>query len=131
MLTNASLVTATVTALEAGFCHVALTADLRSTRSGYLGGMAAMGGVGFVSAGILLAMSPFVLVALAPLPLAAAAGFAIGRGYRTIPERTLLGLERALDHLERGDVKPAHALPSRGPGVVGAILDEVRKALNP
>lgn len=131
MLTRAGLVTATVTALEPGFCHVALSADLRATRSGFVGGMAAMGGLGIVSAGILMVMSPFWPVALAPLPLGAVAGWAIARGYRPIPERTLLGLERALDHLERGEVKPAHALPPRAGGVVGALLDEVRKALNP
>ncbi len=131
MLTRASLVTATITALEPGFCHVALGADLRGTRGGYVGGMAAMGGLGVASAGILLLMSPFVLVAAVPLPLGAAAAWAVGRSYRPIPERTMLGLERALDHLERGDVKPSHALPPRGGGVVGALLDEVRKALNP
>jgi hypothetical protein len=131
MLTRAELVTATVTALEPGFCHVALSADLRATRSGFLGGMAAMGGLGIASAGILAAMSPFLLVAAVPLPLGLVAGWAIARGYRPIPERTMLGLERALDHLERGDIKPAHALPPRGAGVVGALLDEVRKALNP
>lgn len=131
MLTRASLVTATVTALEPGFCHVSLGADLRATRSGFVGGMAAMGGLGVASAGILLLMSPFWLVAVVPLPLGAAAAWAVGRAYQPIPGRTMLGLERALDHLERGDVKPSHALPPRGGGVVGALLDEVRKALNP
>ncbi len=131
MLTRAGLVTATVTALEPGFCHVALSADLRATRSGFVGGMTAMGGLGVASAAILMVMSPFWLLAAAPLPLAALAGWAISRQFRPIPERTLLGLERALDHLERGDVKPSHALPPRGSGVMGAFLDEVRKALNP
>lgn len=131
MLTRASLVTATITALEPGFCHVALSADLRATRGGYVGGMAAMGSLGVAGAAILLLMSPFWLVAVAPLPLGAAAAWAVGRAYRPIPERTMLGLERALDHLERGEVKPSHALPPRGGGVVGALLDEVRKALNP
>jgi hypothetical protein len=131
MLTRAGLVAATVTALEPGFCHVALSADLRATRGGYLGGMAAMGGLGVASTGILLLMSPFWLVAAVPLPLAAAAGWAVGRAYRPIPDRTMLGLERALDHLERGEVKPSHALPPRAGGVMGALLDEVRKALNP
>ena len=131
MLTQASLVTATVTTLEAGFCHVALGADLRATRAGFVGGVAAMGGLGIASAGTLLAMSPFWLVAAAPLPLGAIAGWAIARAYRPIPGRALLGLERALDHLERGEIKPGHALPPKGGGVVGAFLDEVRKALNP
>jgi len=131
MLTRAGLVTATVTALEPGFCHVALSADLRATRSGFIGGMATVGTVGLVSAGILLVMSPFWLVAVAPLAVMASAGWAISRQFRPIAARTQLGLERALDHLERGDIKPSHMLPPRGGGVVGALLDEVRKALNP
>jgi hypothetical protein len=131
MLTRASLVTATVTPLEPGFCLVALTADLRPTRAGFIGGGAAMGGLGIASAAILVLMSPFWLLAAAPLPLAAVAGWAIARQFRSIAERSLLGLERALDHLERGDIKPSHALPSKTGGVVGALLDEVRKALNP
>jgi hypothetical protein len=131
MLTRAGLVTATVTALEPGFCHVALSADLRSTRSGFVGGMVTVGTVGLAGAGVLLVMSPFWLVAVAPLPIVAAAEWAISRQFRPIAARTQLGLERALDHLERGDVKPSHALPPRGSGVMGAFLDEVRKALNP
>jgi hypothetical protein len=131
MLTSASLVTATVTALEPGFCHVSLLADLRSTRSGYVGGIAALSGVGAVSAGVLLVMSPFWVVAVAPVVLAGGAAYAVSRQFRPLAERAQLGLERALDHLDRGDVKPSHALPPRGGGVVGAFLDEVRKALNP
>ncbi len=131
MLTRAGLVSATVMALEPGFCHVSLTADLRATRGGFVGGMATVGTLGLVSAGVLLVMSPFWLVAVAPLPIVAAAEWAISRQFRPIAERTLLGLERALDHLERGEMKPSHALPPRSGGVVGALLDEVRKALNP
>lgn len=131
MLTRAGRVTATVAPLEPGFCHVALSADLRATRAGFVGGVAAMGSLGAAAVAILFLMSPFWIVALAPIPLCAGAGWGIARQFRTIAERTLLGLERALDHLERGDVKPSHALPPRAGGVMGALLDEVRKALNP
>lgn len=131
MLSRASLVTATVIALEPGFCHVTLSAELRTSRGGLIGGALAVGSLGVASAAVLLVMSPFVWFAVAPLPLAAAAGWAILRQYYPLAERARLGLERALDHLERGEPKPSHALPSRAGGVVGAILEEVRKAIQP
>jgi mannitol-specific phosphotransferase system IIBC component len=130
MLTRAGLVSAMVTALEPGFCHVTLAAELIHARGGAIGGAAAMGAVAVAAGAVLAVMSPFALLALAPAPFLLAAGWAILRQYRSVAARTQLGLERALDHLERGEVKPGHAL-SPGTGVVGAILEEVRKALNP
>lgn len=129
MLARASLVSATMIALEPGFCHVALSAELRGTRGGLMGGAAAMGATGVAAGAILLVMSPFLWLAAAPLPLAAGFGWGILRQYRPMVERATLGLERALDHLERGEPKPSHALPSRAGGVVGAILEEVRKVI--
>jgi hypothetical protein len=131
MLARAALVTATITPLEPGFCHLALGADLRTARGGLVGGVAAMAAMGAAAGAVLLVMSPFWMVALAPLPMFIGAGWGIARQFRPIGERTRLGLERALDHLERGNVKPSHALPPSSGGVVGAILEEVRKALNP
>jgi hypothetical protein len=132
MLTRASLVTATVTPLETGFCHVALTADLRPARAGFVGGVAAIGALTTAASAALLIMSPFWIVALAPIPIFASVGWwGVAKQFRPIAERTVLGLERALDHLERGEVKPSHALPPRSGGVMGMMLDEVRKALKP
>lgn len=131
MLSRASLLSATVIPLEKGFAHVALSAELRSSRGGLIGGSLAVGSLGVAAGAILLVMSPFVWLAVAPLPLAAGIGWGIIRQYGPLAERARLGLERALDHLERGEPKPSHALPSRAGGVVGAILEEVRKAIQP
>jgi hypothetical protein len=130
MLSRASLVTASVTGLEPGFCHVALGAELGETRGAHIGGIAALAGIGLAGSAILAVMSPFWLLAAAPVPFALGAGYAVGRQFRNVAERTRIGLERALDHLERGEVKPSHALPPRS-GALGAIITEVRKALNP
>lgn len=127
MLTRAHLVTATITALETGFSHVALSADLRQARGAIIGGVAGLGAAGVASAAVLAVMTPFWWVALAPLPFFAGVGWGVARQFRPATERTLLGLERALDHLERGEVKPAHALPTRPVGLLGAVLDELRK----
>lgn len=129
MLSRAQLVTATITGLEPGFCHVALTADLRQARGGLLGGLAAVTTLGVAATAILAVMSPFWWVAIAPAPMFIGIGVGISRHFRPIAERAMLGLERALDHLERGEVKPTHALPPRAAGLLGAVIQEVRRAI--
>jgi len=129
MLSKASLVAATVMPLEPGFCHVSLTAELRQSRGGFIGGAAALGATAVAGGAVLFVMSPYLWLALAPLPFCLAGGWGILRQFRPVVDRVGLGLERALDHLERGEAKPSHALPPRAGGVVGAILEEVRKAI--
>jgi len=131
MLSRASVVVATVSPLEDGYCHVALTAELGPVRSSYMGGAAALttvGVAGTVILGVLGAVSILV-----PLPLVGAgvAAFATLRSYLPVAERTQLGLERVLDHVERGAVKPAHELPQRQPGLLEALASEVRRAIGP
>lgn len=129
MLMRATLVTATITGLETGFCRVALTADLHSARGAVIAGVTGIGAMGAAAVAALAVMTPFWWVAAAPLPLFLGAGWGVARQFRSTVERTLLGLERALDHLERGEVKAAHALPSRPTGLLGAMLDEIRRSL--
>jgi hypothetical protein len=131
MLSRAQLVSATISPLEPGFCHVSLTADLRQSRSGYVVGIAATAGVGTALGIIIGVLSPFAWAALLPAPIVIGLGTIISRQFRPVAERALLGLERALDHLERGAVKPSHALPSDAAGLMGAVLNEVRKAIKP
>jgi len=130
MLTRAELVTAVITSLEPGYTHVILSADLTSARRSVAGGAVGLVGLGVVASGVLAVMSPFLWVALAPLPLFAGLGLAVSRQHRPVAARALLGLERALDHVERGEVKASHALPARSGGLMGLVLDEVRRALN-
>jgi hypothetical protein len=129
MLARAELIGATVTPLEPGYCHVALEARLAKSRGALVGGLGALTTTAAAATAILLIMSPFWWVALAPLPIFVGGGIAISRQFRPMIARAQLGLERALDHLERGDVKPSHALPEATAGIVGAVLQEVRKAL--
>jgi len=131
MLSKADSVSATIVRLEPGYCNVVLTADLKKARAGYIGGIATLLGISAVAAGAIAVMSPFILVALAPLPFGVGTGYLVARSYRPVPERIHLGLERVLDHLERGSVKPAHQLPPKSQGVLGSIADEIRKALKP
>jgi len=131
MLSKANLVSASLTALEPGYSHVALTASLREQRSAYVGGGAAFVSIGLAGTLVLAALNAFWLVLAVPMPFALGLGYGVTRRYRPVVERTRLGLERALDHLERGQVKPSHALPDGRPRLLDLIGEEVRKALKP
>ncbi len=131
MLSRVTLLSATVLALEPGFCHVSLAAELKGSRSAYIGGGLALTSLGAAGAVIFFVLSPFAYLATVPVLVGAGVGWGITRQYGPLADRARLGLERALDHLERGEPKPSHALPSRTGGVVGAILEEVRKAIQP
>ena len=131
MLSRAENVGATITPLESGYCHVALTASLHRARGATVGGALVLTGLGAAGTAVLAIMSPFWWVAAAPLPFFLGLSYLATRQFRPVAERLQLGLERALDHMERGEVKPSHEqLPGR-PSVIGLIADEVRKALRP
>lgn len=127
MLSNVQSITATFLPLEAGYVHVTLVADAAGLRRQFIGGSAGLASVGVAAAAILAVLTPFVIVAVAPLPLAAALGYVTMRQYGPKLTRIQLGLERALDHLQ-GGVR-VKQLPPRQAGIVTLLADEVRKAL--
>lgn len=131
MLARAEEVSATITPLEDGFCHVALAAQLRQARGGYLGGAAAMASVGAAGTIVLGALGALAAVVALPVVGGVAGAYAVLRNYSPVPQRTQLGLERVLDYVERGAVKPAHQLPTRSGGVLELLAGEVRRALSP
>jgi hypothetical protein len=130
MLDKAETVSAVFTPLEEGFTHVLLTADVRNFRGQFVGGGIAVATLGAASSGVLFALGAFAVAAVAPLPLALGLGYGLLRQYPPKLQRLQLGLERALDHLEQGAAKPSHQLPpSRTAGLLGMIVDEVKKNL--
>jgi hypothetical protein len=129
MLSKVDLVSATLTPLEADYCHVALNATVRQLRGSYLGGGAAAVSLGAAATVALIALSALLPVALLPVPLGLGIAYATVRRFRPVAARALLGLERALDNLEGGAVKPSHRLSDRPPGLVDLIANEVRRAL--
>lgn len=131
MLARANILSATILRLETGYCNVVLTATLTKERSSYIVGSVAAVSVAAMGAAALAVMTPFFLFALTPLPIGAGLSWFIARQYRPVAERVQLGLERMLDQIERGSVKPAHQLPGKNPGLIGIIADEVKKALKP
>lgn len=140
-LDKAQLVTAVITPLEPGFCHVALSASVRKSRTGYVAGGAVVGGIGVVmSAGLVMLVGSTggQLLALLPGMAGALGGLATARAYLPIAERTGLGLARLLDQLERQHNASGGRLPAEPKSrviarevgsVVREITTEVRKAL--
>jgi hypothetical protein len=126
-LARAAEVAGRVTPLESGFCHVQLLADVGNIRRQRLGIAATLIGVGVAATGALLAMgvlAPFPFVALLALGPAAAATL---RSHRIQHEQIQIGLDQVLDRLERGEIKPEHALPGLHASPLVRIADEIRK----
>ncbi|MFN2315105.1 MAG: hypothetical protein ABR551_03565 [Gemmatimonadales bacterium] len=129
MLARAEVVAATITPLEDGFCHVALTAELRQVRGSYIGGAAAAASFGVAGTAVLAALGAMVAITALPVVGGLGIGYLVRRRYPPVAERVQLGLERVLDHVERGAVKASHQLPSKQPGVIELLSGEIRKAL--
>lgn len=127
-LTRAAEISGQVTPLETGFCHVQLSADVRNLRRERLGGAAFLASLGVAGSGVALALG--VLLPFAVLP-------AVGGALLTVPvltvgrraqdEQIVVGLEQVLDRLERGEIRPEHALPGPRASAFLRIADEIRK----
>jgi len=131
MLSRATVVSATVTPLEEGYCLVSLEASLRRERGTRVAFGSILSTTGLAGTLILGALGAVWAVTPLPLVVGLAASYGAFRSYRPIAERTKLGLERVLDQLERGEVKPAHRVPEGGHRVWEVLAHEVRKALKP
>jgi hypothetical protein len=129
MLARADTVSATILALETGWCHVVLMAETGTARSQFLGGGAAVAGAGALGAGLMVVLGALVPVALIPVPVALGIGYGVARQYRSTLARIQLGLERALDQLEHGAAAVERQLPRRSAGLLGMLAEEIRRSL--
>lgn len=120
----------TIASLEPGYVHVSLTADLRARRSAFIGGAAGGASAGIAGTTMLLALGAFPLIAILPVIGGLTIGGVVLRQYPPRVERVQLGLERALDFLQRGDLRAKpKSLPPRGSSISSLIADEIRKAI--
>lgn len=127
LLHQVASIRGTIAALETGYVHVALTADLRGIRGGYVGGGAALLSAGVAGAAILLSLGAFAPIAIAPLALGTGLGYGAMRQYPARVERVTLGLERALDHLEQNAARRRQLPPRSGVGTL--LADELRRMI--
>ncbi|HET9040305.1 MAG TPA: hypothetical protein VFN40_09050 [Gemmatimonadales bacterium] len=129
MLARADTVSATIMALETGWCHVVLTAETRNARAQLVGGGVAVAGAGAIGASLMVVLGALLPVALLPVPVTLAIGYGVARQYRSTLARIQLGLERALDQLEHGAAAVERQLPRRTGGLLGLLAEEIRRSL--
>ena len=103
-LVRAKEILGRVETLEDGWCHVTLIADLSHTRAERLAGGAAFFGAGGTMSLIASVLGVAAVVAVLPLAVGAAAGYAIARSNRAQVERTSVAMEQILDRLERMEI---------------------------
>ena len=130
-LARAAEVSVAVTPLEAGYCHVALTADVSNSRSGVITGAGVTAGTGVLISAILLSIvtGGATLALLVPGALGIGIGASIPRAHRRKAARVQLALEQVLDGLERGEIRPRLATPGPRASAFVRIADEIKKSL--
>jgi hypothetical protein len=103
---------------------VTLVASLRRSRGGFVGGGGAVTSVG-AAAGFVLGVlgAPVLIAGVVVLP-AVVGGVAVSRIFRGVHQRSQLGLERALDELERHPTLQPSEHRER-PRAIGRDLGEV------
>ncbi|HTR19366.1 MAG TPA: hypothetical protein VMH88_00820 [Gemmatimonadales bacterium] len=126
-LSQAAEVSGRVLPLESGFCHVSLAADVRNVRARRLGGAGVLAGLGLAGTAAMALMGVFGLFAAVPLVAFGMGGWAVARTHASADERVQVGLEQVLDRLERGEIRPEHALPGPRASAFVRIADELRK----
>jgi hypothetical protein len=128
-LAETSEVRGDVEQLEPGFCHVRLAADVQYQRRRRVGVMSVLAALGGLAATAMLGTGFPWLLAMLPAVGFGLAAVAVGRRHRRENGNIELGLEQVLDRLERGEIKPAHALPPSRSGTFVRLADEIRRAL--
>jgi len=127
-LASAAQIASQVVQLEPGFCLVRLEADVSQQRRNRISGGVVLAAIGWAMTGAAALIAPPLAIAqiltLVPGLGLTLGGAAIARTHRGVNERVQIGLEQALDRLERGDVRGTSgqaALP------FVRIAEEVRK----
>src|SRR5437762_999399 len=129
-LARATEIASQVVPLEAGFCHVQLLADVRNIRRERVTGAGVLLGAGGAATAALVAMGVLAPFPWLPLVVLGPAAVAVLRSHRHQHEQIQTGLEQALDRLERGEIKPEHALPSPKAGAFERIANEIRRTID-
>ncbi|HEY6225055.1 MAG TPA: hypothetical protein VIW26_14815, partial [Gemmatimonadales bacterium] len=127
-LTRAAEIVGQVTPIETGFCHVRLSADVRNLRRARLGGatfLVSLGAVATVASTMIGVLAPYAMAPAAAFGIAATAVLFAGR--RQQLEQIEVGMEQVLDRLERGEIRPEHALPGPRASAFVRIAEEIRK----
>lgn len=129
-LARAQDVSVQIAALEDGYCHAELAADVGNLREKALAGSVTLVSAGVVGS-IVLALVPG-LFPIAFLPLLAGAGLALlpGGAHRRNVERMQVSLEQVLDRLERGEIRARPRLAGPRLSAFGRIANEIKRSVD-
>ena len=128
-LARALDVSVQLNALEDGYCHAELAADVGNLRDQALAGIGTLAGAGLVGT-VILALVPG-LALLAWLPLVGGLGLAglAARAYRGKALRMQTALEQVLDRLERGEIRPKPQLAGPRASAFMRIASEIKRSV--
>lgn len=128
-LARALDVSVQITALEDGYCHAELAADISNLRETALAGAGTLLGAGVLGS-VVLAFIPGLLP-VAFLPILAAAGLAAiaSRTHRRKAARMQVALEQVLDRLERGEIRSRQRLGSPRASAFVRIASEIKRSV--
>lgn len=128
-LARALDVSVQLNALEDGYCHAELAADVSNMREQSITGIGVLAAAGVVGT-LILALVPG-LVLLAWLPLLAGLGLSgvAARAYRGKAQRMQIALEQVLDRLERGEIRPRQQIAGPRASAFMRIASEIKKSV--
>jgi len=128
-LARAQDVSVQIAALESGYCHAELAADIGNQRSSATTGATTLAALGVFGA-IALSLVPGLQV-LAALPLLGGLGLAwlVTRDYRRRVERMQVALEQVLDRLEQGEIRSRPQLPGPRASAFVRIANEIKRSV--
>jgi len=127
-LAGAAEISSQVVQLEPGFCVVRLEADVSQQRRNRISGATVMATIGWGLTGATALIAPPLALAqilmLVPGLGLTMGGAMVTRTHRAANERIKIGLEQALDRLERGEIRASPGQPALP---FARIAEEVRK----
>jgi len=128
-LARALDVSVQITALESGYCHAEMAADIGNIRDQSFLAIALLVGTGCLAAGA-LALLPGLAI-LAPLALAGGLVFAgiSARAFRRRADRMQVALEQVLDRLERGEIRSRQQLAGPRASAFVRIASEIKRSV--
>lgn len=130
-LARALEVSVSVTPLEDGYCHVALSADVSNTRRSAMWGAGSVAASGALVTTALVGASIVAIPVLGFIPalIGVGVGASIPRVHHRAAARIQLALEQVLDGLERGEIRPKQRMPGPRASAFVRIADELKRSL--
>jgi hypothetical protein len=128
-LARALDVSVQLNALEDGYCHAEMAADIGNQRSSALGGASILLSLGALGT-LAVALVPGLQL-LAILPLLGSFGLSlfVVRDYQRRVAQMQTALEQVLDRLERGEMRPKPALTGPRASAFMRIASEIKKSV--